>query len=134
MPDFLKGFNAVKAKIEAGMNSSSHSQFPGQQNVLYQSMSAPSTPYWTANFNTDQPVTSEWRRETGAHGWGNAELEDYTDSDRNSFFRQSTLVLKAIVEGNSLTSARLTSHEKLGRDRGYLEASIVAPSASTSTR
>ena len=78
----------------------------------------------------------EWRHETGASGWGNNELQDYTISDANAFFGQSwngagCLVIRAIVEENKFTSARLTSRKSLERCRGYLQARIKAPSAST---
>lgn len=129
MPNFLQKFNAIKANIEEHLDSRSQSQSQSH-------FATPSAAYWVASFTPDHPVSKEWRHETGAHGWGNNELEDYTNSERNSFFRPTAfgahcLVLKAVAEPNSLTSARLTSLVALGRDKGYLTARITAPSAST---
>ena len=78
----------------------------------------------------DVPLSHDWRQETGASGWGNAELQDYTTDELNSHVSGNGLGLRAVVEPQKITSARLTSHKTLGRDRGYLMARITAPSAS----
>lgn len=85
----------------------------------------PSPRYWEAKWD----LVNGWRHETGASGWGNAELQDYTADPRNSHVDGTTLVMKAIVEPGRITSARLTSHKTLERERGYLAARISAPSA-----
>jgi beta-glucanase (GH16 family) len=85
----------------------------------------PSQPYWTAKWD----LINGWRHETGASGWGNQELQEYTNDQRNAYVDGSSLVMKAIVEPGRITSARLTSHKTLERDRGYLVARITAPSA-----
>lgn len=85
----------------------------------------PAQEYWEAKWD----LVNGWRHETGASGWGNAELQDYTNDQRNSYVDGTTLVMKAIVEPGRITSARLTSHKTLERDRGYLMARITAPSA-----
>lgn len=95
---------------------------------------SPLVPYWTANFDTRTSVAQEWRQETGDNGWGNNELQNYTTSERNSEFCEingrQCLVLRAIADGSSVTSARLTSKVALNRTRGFLSASIRSPSAS----
>jgi beta-glucanase (GH16 family) len=72
--------------------------------------------------------------ETGAHGWGNNESQNYTSSPENSFFTpDNKLVLRAIANssssGDKFTSARLFTHKKLDRQRGCLSAVITAPCA-----
>ncbi len=128
MPDFFKKLQAIKASVENRIENRDH------QSTSFSPSAAPNA-YWIASFDPSHPLTQEWRRETGAHGWGNAELENYTDSDRNSFFRPAPngghcMVLKSIAENDTLTSARLTSLASLGRPRGYLAATITGPSAS----
>jgi hypothetical protein len=95
----------------------------------------PASAYWKASIGPNVPLSQDWRQETGAHGWGNAELQDYTTDERNSCIRASgsgtyALSIRAIIEPQRITSARLTSQQKLGRDKGYLTARITAPSAS----
>jgi beta-glucanase (GH16 family) len=91
-------------------------------------------PYWQADFSPSTPITANFTHEVGDWGWGNNELENYTDSPQNSYHTASnSLVIKAIVNSkgseNKYTSARLTSKQLLGRCRGYIEATISAPSA-----
>ena len=98
-------------------------------------ISPPASAYWKASMGPNVPLSQDWRQETGAHGWGNAELQDYTTDERNSSIRAVgsgayALSIRAIIEPQRITSARLTSHQKLSRDKGYLTARITAPSAS----
>jgi beta-glucanase (GH16 family) len=85
----------------------------------------PSQRYWESKWD----LVNGWRHETGASGWGNNELQDYTTDQRNSYVDGTALVMKAIVEPGRITSARLTSNQTLERERGYLTARITAPSA-----
>lgn len=102
---------------QSSSSSDGHDQTP---------LHPPPQQYWAAKWD----LTNGWRHETGASGWGNAELQDYTTSPQNSYVDGSTLVMKAIVEPSGrITSARLTSHKTLERERGYLSARITAPSA-----
>lgn len=95
-------------------------------------------PYWTATFRLGKSISDEWVQEQGDHGWGNDELQNYTSSNENSLFRgsikgQTSLVLRAIVKPEQITSARLTSKVTLERDQGYISACITAPAARTVT-
>ncbi|KAH6712072.1 glycoside hydrolase family 16 protein [Leptodontidium sp. MPI-SDFR-AT-0119] len=94
----------------------------------------PVRPYWQAAFNPSTPVSHIFEQETGAHGWGNNESQNYTSDPRNSFFTpDGKLVLRGIVQtsapDNKYTSARLVSHQKLDRQRGCLTAVLSAPCA-----
>jgi beta-glucanase (GH16 family) len=73
-------------------------------------------------------------QETGAHGWGNNESQNYTNSPSNCFFTPNQqLVLRGIVNNSApndkYTSARLISEQRFGRQRGYLTATLKAPCA-----
>jgi hypothetical protein len=94
---------------------------------------SPTTPYWQAAFNPSTSISQIFQQETGAHGWGNNESQNYTTDSRNCFFTpDNKLVLRAIAEPsneNKYTSARLISHQKLDRQRGCLTAILTAPCA-----
>ncbi|KAF2102847.1 concanavalin A-like lectin/glucanase [Rhizodiscina lignyota] len=132
MSDFLRKFGVTKSAVQDRL-SSAHNESHSQPPPSYQ-RPPPLLPYWTADFNAASSVSREWRHELGDNGWGNNELQNYTDTTRNSFFSadeqgRQCLVLRAIADDTHLTSARLTSRMTLGRDRGYLSARITAPSA-----
>lgn len=98
------------------------------------SSQAPSTTaYWQGAFNPSTPVSQIFEQETGAHGWGNNESQNYTNDPKNSFFTpDGKLVLRGIVQsgaGDKYTSARLISHQKLDRQRGCLTAVLSPPCA-----
>lgn len=70
---------------------------------------------WSDEFNEKQLNENEWNYETGAGGWGNNELEDYTSRPQNVFLSYGNLVIEARKEvyGNSqYTSARITTQGK----------------------
>lgn len=85
--------------------------------------------YWKPSFDASTPVSHNFRHELGDHGWGNNEKQNYTDSPANSFHHDNRLIVRALVQGDSYTSARLTSHQTLSRPRGYLTATILPPNA-----
>ncbi|EON66850.1 hypothetical protein W97_06252 [Coniosporium apollinis CBS 100218] len=94
----------------------------------------PPPPYWQPVFSPSLEVSQHFKHQLGDHGWGNNELQNYVASPQNSFHRNGKLVLRAIADSSAprdkYTSARLTSHQTLGRQRGYLTATITAPCAS----
>ncbi|KAG9234584.1 concanavalin A-like lectin/glucanase domain-containing protein [Amylocarpus encephaloides] len=96
--------------------------------------SARSPPYWQPLFDASLPISTYFIQETGDHGWGNNEKQNYTNSPANCFFTpHQQLVLRGIVNtfapNNRYTSARLISQQKLSRQRGYLSATLKAPCA-----
>ncbi|GIM97475.1 glycoside hydrolase family 16 protein [Paractinoplanes toevensis] len=70
-----------------------------------------------------------WNHETGGGGWGNGELETYTDSAENSYVDgRGHLRITAYRTGTGFTSARITTQGKVEvRPGSYVEASITAP-------
>ncbi|MDT0187773.1 glycoside hydrolase family 16 protein [Microbacterium sp. ARD31] len=76
------------------------------------------------------PDPSVWRHETGAGGWGNDELQRYTDSrDNAALDGAGHLVITARREPDgSFTSARLVTQGLLEVRHGRVEARIRVPS------
>lgn len=74
------------------------------------------TPAWQDEFDyTGLPDPARWNFETGGHGWGNRELQYYTDRIDNAFVGDGVLTIAARKEnkgGMKFTSARLTSKGK----------------------
>jgi len=108
---------------------------PAPAHPVVASVTTPAS-YWQADFSPSAPVSTNFKYELGDGGWGNNELENYVAAKENSFHTPShELVIRAIIASNrpdnktKYTSARLTSHQRLERKRGYLEATITAPSA-----
>ncbi len=75
------------------------------------------------------PNPGIWRFDTGAGGWGNAELQTYTDSRRNSALDGAgNLVVTARREADgSYTSARLKTEGTFTAQYGRIEARIRIP-------
>ncbi|MEO6205202.1 MAG: glycoside hydrolase family 16 protein, partial [Mycobacteriales bacterium] len=81
--------------------------------------------------------TSTWNHETGGNGWGNGELQTYTDRASNSFVDGAgNLVITARREtfaasdgiSRRYTSARLSTEGKFVIQPGsYVETAITAP-------
>ncbi len=67
---------------------------------------------WHDEFEADSLDMTSWRFETGGHGWGNSELQYYTDRTDNTFLEDGKLIIKGIKEdykGSEYTSARVNS-------------------------
>jgi beta-glucanase (GH16 family) len=67
---------------------------------------------WSDEFDGKEIDKAKWKYETGGHGFGNNELQFYTDRADNSYLEQGALVLHAQPEkfqNRSYTSAKLQS-------------------------
>jgi beta-glucanase (GH16 family) len=75
------------------------------------------------------PDASKWGFDIGNNGgWGNAELENYTNNPENvSLDGNGNLVLTAIKNGNSYTSARVNTKGKFSQTYGRFEARLKTP-------
>ena len=70
---------------------------------------------WSDEFDGSTINTDNWTYELGGSGWGNNELENYTDRKQNSFVSNSNLIIEARAEpysGNQYTSARMITKNK----------------------
>lgn len=87
---------------------------------------------WSDEFNyTGGPDDTKWSYEIGNNsGWGNNELENYTDRRDNSIVSNGTLKIIAKKEnfgGFTYTSARLVTKGKFSTKYGKIEARIKLP-------
>jgi len=85
---------------------------------------------WSDEFDGSEINSSTWTHETGGHGWGNQELQYYTNRSDNSYVEDGKLVIVAKNEsysGKSYTSARMISMGKRFWKYGKVEASIRLP-------
>lgn len=94
-----------------------------------------STPSWADEFNyTGLPDTTKWSYDVGSlyNGWGNNELQYYTNSDSKNVFVKDGLLkitaLKKKKEGLDYTSTRLVSKDKGDFKYGRFEARAKVPS------
>jgi beta-glucanase (GH16 family) len=93
---------------------------------------------WSDEFNQPNgsaPDPAKWEYALGGGGWGNQELETYTDRRENSQIRDGKLVITARKESftgkdgiaRDYTSARLTTNGKFAQTYGRFEARIKIP-------
>lgn len=86
---------------------------------------------WSDEFNGPRgtlPDPARWTYDLGAGGWGNHELETYTNSaDNASLDGDGHLVIRAIRSGSAYTSARLKTKSRFEFQYGRVEARIKVP-------
>lgn len=101
----------------------------------------PSGLTWSDEFNAPAgtaPDSSKWKHDIGGHGWGNGELQYYTNSTRNAAHDgKGNMVITARREKRSgyrchygpcqYTSARLLTAEHFAQRYGRFEARIKIP-------
>ena len=88
--------------------------------------------FWSDEFDGAKLNADWWTCEIGrgSNGWGNAELQYYTDRPENVDVRDGKLVITARKEsyqGATATSARLITLGKVYFKYGYVTASIKLP-------
>ncbi|MBL7709954.1 MAG: family 16 glycosylhydrolase [Chitinophagaceae bacterium] len=86
---------------------------------------------WSEEFDTPgAPNPAKWGYDLGAGGWGNNELQYYTNRPDNAVVSGGTLKIIAKAEnfsGSPYTSARLLSKDKFSFKYGKLEARAKLP-------
>ncbi len=88
---------------------------------------------WSDEFDESKgslPDSTNWNFElgNGDNGWGNAELQSYTNDTANiRMDGNGHLQIVAIKNGTSYTSARITTKGKFEQKLGRIEASIKLP-------
>jgi beta-glucanase (GH16 family) len=86
---------------------------------------------WCDEFNIDGiPDPSKWGYDLGAGGWGNSEMENYTNRKENAMVSNGTLKIIAQKEnysGSSYTSARLLTKDKYSFTFGKVEVKAKLP-------
>jgi len=88
---------------------------------------------WADEFDyTGPPDPTKWTFDLGGHGWGNNELQNYTDRPENAWVSDGALQIRAVredFEGKRFTSARLLTKGKADWQYGRVEARALLPSA-----
>ena len=93
---------------------------------------------WSDEFNGangSAPDSSKWTFDQGGNGWGNGELETYTNRIQNAQVQDGNLVITAIKEtyagsdgiSRDYTSARITTKGLFSQSSGKFEARIKIP-------
>jgi beta-glucanase (GH16 family) len=82
---------------------------------------------WSDEFNGTALNLKNWKHETGNHGWGNNELETYTDSPENASVRNGKLTIKAIKTEKGYTSARIKTQGLQSWKYGKIAARMRLP-------
>jgi beta-glucanase (GH16 family) len=89
---------------------------------------------WNDEFDGDSgtsPSSSKWTYDigTGQNGWGNNELQTYTNTPRNvSMDGQGNLVITAVKDASGkYTSARIKTQSLFSQQFGRIEARIKTP-------
>jgi beta-glucanase (GH16 family) len=90
-----------------------------------------SAPFWADEFNyTGLPDPAKWGYDIGGSGWGNNELEYYTNVLKNASVADGKLTITAIKEdvgGRNYTSARLITKNKGDILYGRIEVKAIVP-------
>lgn len=98
-----------------------------------QTVATLTNPVLTEEFDTDgAPNGDVWGFDigTGENGWGNQELQYYTDRTENVTIENGVLLITArqeAFEGSQYTSARLITKDKFEQQYGRFEARIRLP-------
>lgn len=86
---------------------------------------------WSDEFDgakASAPDAKKWTYDVGANGWGNHELENYTNSRENSFLDgEGHLVIRAIKTNDGYTSARLKTKGLYSVAYGRIAARLKLP-------
>ena len=85
---------------------------------------------WKDEFEGDKLDAACWTHEIGNSGWGNNELQYYTNEDANSYLTDGKLIIEAIKEdynGAPYTSARLITKDKKTFTHGRVDIRAILP-------
>lgn len=137
---------SVKPASSSATQSSSAEQAVPTSSATTQTSSADQSseldpkPIWNDEFEGTALDESKWGYNigTGDNGWGNSELEYYTDRKENVYVKDGLLHIRANLEtnaddiankfgGQKYTSARLLSQNKFAFTYGTVEARIALP-------
>jgi len=87
--------------------------------------------FWSDEFDSSSLNQSKWIFETGNNGgWGNNELENYTNRTQNCSVQNGILTITAAKEsygGYNYTSARIKTQSKFSVKYGKIEARMKLP-------
>jgi hypothetical protein len=98
----------------------------------YRTADSDIAPVWSDEFNGKNVDPGNWSFDTGDTGWGNHELQLYTDRTQNVFVSSGNLIIEARKESSyggygTFTSARLTTRGKKNFKYGKIEIRAKVP-------
>lgn len=85
---------------------------------------------WSDEFDGKSIDETNWTFETGGNGWGNHELEFYTNRTQNAFVSKGNLIIEARPEnysGSNYTSARMITKGKKSFTYGRIDIRAKLP-------
>lgn len=86
---------------------------------------------WSDEFDYEGKADpTKWTYETGGHGWGNNELQYYTNREKNAFVKDGKLTINLLREdynGKKYTSSRLITNGKFDFTYGKVEVFAKLP-------
>lgn len=82
---------------------------------------------WNDEFSGSEINTDIWTHEYGDSGWGNNELQNYTDNSENSFIEDDNLIIQAIKDGTKYSSARMITKDKKEFKYGRVDVRAKLP-------
>ena len=82
---------------------------------------------WSDEFDSTALDRKVWTFDLGNSGFGNGELQTYTANPENVQLSDGDLVIQAVRDGDSFTSARLKTQGRFSFQYGRLEARIKLP-------
>jgi beta-glucanase (GH16 family) len=103
--------------------------------LLLSAQSVMADPQWTLVWDAEfkgsansSPDPTYWTYDTGGGGWGNGELETYTNTTANAYQDgNGHLVIQALYNNGNYTSARMKTQGVFDQAYGLIEASIQLP-------
>lgn len=85
---------------------------------------------WSDEFDVNgAPDSSNWTYDLGAGGWGNQELQTYTNNSENIIVEDGVLKITAKADGSSYTSARIKSEDLFEFTYGRVEVRAKLPAS-----
>ena len=82
---------------------------------------------WSDEFNGTSINANNWAYDLGGGGFGNGELEFYTNSPQNAYVSNGLLHIVVLTNGSGYTSARMKTQGKQSWAYGRMEARIQIP-------
>jgi len=114
-----------------GTITNSGTYYPSDSEGYYSPSTYPGyTLKWSDEFNDAAVNTNVWNYDIGGSGWGNNELEYYTNSTNNAYLSNGKLVIEARKETigtNNYTSARLNTSGKQAFQYGRIDIRAKIP-------
>lgn len=96
--------------------------------VFFESKSQCEVLVWSDEFEgTGLPNSTNWNYDLGAGGWGNNEVQTYTNSTTNVRQENGKLIIEAIKSSGNWTSARIKTQNKMTFTYGKVEFRAKLP-------